>query len=122
MTLMSVLMSFMILTNLANIYITRKKKELIVMRINGFSIKETIRYLAKETVLTTVLGAVLALIMGYFLGIIPIHVLEQPDAQFIRSFNVKAWIIAIVVESVFSMIINSMVFRKVKDLNFREVL
>ena len=60
--------------------------------------------------------------MGYFLGIIPIHVLEQPDAQFIRSFNVKAWIIAIVVESVFSMIINSMVFRKVKDLNFREVL
>lgn len=122
MTLMSVLMSFMILTNLANIYITRKKKELIVMRINGFSIKETIRYLAKETVLTTVLGAVLALIMGYFLGIVPIHVLEQPDAQFIRSFNVKAWIIAIVVESVFSMIINSMVFRKVKDLNFREVL
>lgn len=122
MTLMSVMMSFMILTNLANIYITRKKKELIVMRINGFSIKETIRYLAKETVLTTALGTVLALIMGYFLGIVPIHVLEQPDAQFVRAFNLKAWIIAIVLESLFSLIINSMVFRKVKKLNFREVL
>ncbi|MBO4919509.1 MAG: FtsX-like permease family protein [Erysipelotrichaceae bacterium] len=122
MTLMSILMSFLILTNLANIYITRKKKELIVMRINGFSIKETIRYLAKETLLTTVLGAVVALVMGYFLGIIPIRVLEQPDAQFIRSFNVKAWIIAIILESIFSLIINSLVFRKVRKLNFREVL
>ncbi|MBQ6478667.1 MAG: FtsX-like permease family protein [Erysipelotrichaceae bacterium] len=122
MTLMSIVMSFMILTNLANIYITRKKKELIVMRINGFSIKETIRYLAKETILTTLLGDVLALIMGFCFGIVAIRLLEQPDVQFIRTFNLKAWAIAIVLESLFSIIINSTVFRKVKKLNFREVL
>ena len=122
MTLMSVLMSFMILTNLANIYIARKKKELIVMRINGFSIRETIRYLAKETILTTVLGAFAAIVMGYFFGSIPIRVIEQPDAQFVRSFNPKAWIIAVILEVVFSLIINSLVFRKVRKLNFREVL
>ncbi|MBP3853666.1 MAG: hypothetical protein J6D18_03765, partial [Erysipelotrichaceae bacterium] len=36
MVVMAIVMSFMILTNLANIYLSRKKRELTVMRINGF--------------------------------------------------------------------------------------
>lgn len=117
----AIAMSFMILTNLSNIYITRKKKELIVMRINGFSIKQTINYLAKETILTTLIGIILAVIAGYFFTSFVIKFLEQPDAQFVREFSISSWIIAILLEALFSFIINYSVFRKVKDLNFREI-
>ena len=121
MTGIAIIMSFMILTNLANIFLNRKKTELTVMRINGFSIKQTKGYLAKETVVTTAAGVILGVICGAAFTPFIIRMIEQPDLQFIRSFHPVAWVAAVAMEVLFSTIINSMVFRKVKDLNFRDV-
>ena len=121
MTGIAIIMSFMILTNLANIFLNRKKTELTVMRINGFSIKQTKGYLARETFVTTTVGVVLGVICGSALTPFIIRMVEQPDLQFIRTFHPVAWIAAVALEVLFSVIINSMVFRKVKDLNFRDV-
>ncbi len=117
----AILMSFMILTNLANIFLNRKKTELTVMRINGFSIKQTRGYLAKETVVTTVIGIVLGVLLGAVGAPVIIRMVEQPDLQFIRSFHPVAWIAAVVLVGLFSIIINSLVFRKVRNLNLRDV-
>ena len=121
LTFMAILMSFMILTNLSNIFITRKKRELIIMRINGFTIKQTINYLAKETILTTLIGVVLAIILGFFLGRPIVQTFEHTDTMFVRSFDVRAWVIAVALECLFSFLINYFVFQKVKRLNFREI-
>ena len=117
----AILMSFMILTNLANIFLNRKKTELTVMRINGFSIRQTRGYLARETIVTTAIGVVLGVILGGILAPYVIRIVEQPDLQFVRTFHPAAWIAAVVLEVLFSVIINSLVFRKVKDLNLRDV-
>ena len=114
-------MSFMILTNLANIFLNRKKTELTVMRINGFSIKQTRGYLAKETVVTTAIGVVLGVLLGAVGAPVIIKMVEQPDLQFIRTFHIFAWIAAVVLVVIFSVIINTLVFRKVKNLNLRDV-
>jgi ABC-type antimicrobial peptide transport system permease subunit len=120
-TAVAILMSFMILSNLANIFLNRKKTELTVMRINGFSIKQTKGYLTRETVITTLAGVVLGVLAGAIATPFVIRNMEQPDIQFVRNFNVIAWTIAVSLEVLFSIIINSFVFRKVKDLNFRDV-
>ena len=117
----AILMSFMILSNLANIFLNRKKTELTVMRINGFSIKQTKGYLTRETVVTTIAGVVLGVLVGAIGTPIIIKTLEQPDLQFIRPFHTLAWVAAVVLEVLFSILINSIVFRKIKDLNFRDV-
>ncbi|MBQ6333563.1 MAG: FtsX-like permease family protein [Erysipelotrichaceae bacterium] len=117
----AVIMSFMILTNLANIFITRKKKELIVMRINGYSIAKTKQYLARETIITTLTGLVLGVVLGAILSSRIIMAMEQPDTQFARDFNLKAWILAVVIESLFSFIVYAISFRKIDHLNFREI-
>jgi len=121
MTGIAIIMSFMILTNLANIFLNRKKTELTVMRINGFSIKQTKGYLAREAVVTTAAGLVLGVASGALFTPFIIKMIEQPDLQFIRSFHPVAWVAAVGLEVLFSIIINNMVFRKVKDLNFRDV-
>ena len=117
----AILMSFMILTNLANIFLNRKKTELTVMRINGFSIKQTRGYLAKETVVTAAVGVALGVLIGSVLAPLIIRMVEQPDLQFVRTFHPAAWIIAVILEVIFAIVINSLVFRKVKDLNLRDV-
>ena len=120
-TAIAILMSAMILSNLANIFLNRKKTELTVMRINGFSIKQTKGYLTRETVVTTAIGILLGVIAGVIAAPLIIRALEQPDLQFVRTFHLLAWVAAIAIEGLFSLVIYSIVFRKVKDLNFRDV-
>ena len=117
----AILMSFMILSNLANIFLNRKKTELTVMRINGFSVKQTKGYLVRETVITTAIGVVLGVLAGAFGAPLIIRAMEQPDLQFARTFHVWAWVIAVALEVIFAIVIYSFVFRKVKKLNFRDV-
>ena len=117
----AILMSFMILTNLANIFLNRKKTELTVMRINGFSIKQTKGYLARESVITTAAGIMLGVALGAILTPRIIYMVQLEDVEFVRSFHPSAWIIAVVLETVFAVITNSLVFRKVKKLNFRDI-
>ncbi len=118
----AVIMSFIILTNLASIFLNRKKKELIVMRINGFSIRETINYLVKETVVTSLGGLFLGILIGVLMTPFFIGIIEPPDCTYIRSTHWNAWLIAFIVEGIFTIIINGSVFRRVHKLNFHEIM
>ena len=117
----AILISFMILTNLANIYLTRKKTELTVMRVNGFTIKEAKGYLSKESVITTAAGLILGVAVGAILTPLLIKGMQQPDLEFVKSFQPVAWGSAVGLEALFSLIINTLVYRKVKDLNLKDI-
>lgn len=121
LTLMSVLLSFLILTNLTNIFVSRKKRELIIMRVNGFSVKEDIGYLMRETVVITVLGLIAGVVGGIFVARLIISIMEQPDVQLVRQPVVRAWVIAAALELLFAAIIDFMAFRKVKDYRLSEI-
>ena len=56
MIVLSVLMSMFVLLNLVNIFVNRRRNEVIIMAVNGFSWSEQIGYLLKETIATTVSG------------------------------------------------------------------
>ena len=71
--------------------------------------------------MTTAVGVIFGVLMGSVISPLIIRMTEQPDLQFVRTFHPAAWIIAVVLEVIFSVIINSLVFRKVKDLNLRDV-
>ena len=117
----AVVISFMILTNLSNIFLNRRKTELSVMRVNGFSVKQAKGYLTRETVFTTAAGLALGLGLGALITPPVIAILQQPDLEFVKSFHPVAWITALSLELIFAVIINSMVFRKVKKLNLRDI-
>ena len=120
-TAIAILISFMILTNLANIYLNRKKTELTVMRVNGFTIKEAKGYLSKESIITTGAGLLLGVAVGAAFAPIAINFMQQPDVEFVKSFQPVAWVVAVGLEALFSLIINTLVYRKVKDLNLRDI-
>ncbi len=117
----SILISFMILTNMSNIFLTRKKTELTIMRVNGFSIKQTKGYLTKETVMTTVTGLILGVLIGIWVAPRITAQMQQPDLEFVKSFHPVPWLIAVGLESTFAVIINAFVFRKVKDLDLKDI-
>ena len=117
----AIFMSFMILTNLASIFVNRRKNELTVMRINGFSVKQAKGYLAKEAILTTLIGLAAGVIVGSLLSPFAVRILEPADLQFDRSYHVLAWIAAAGIEGLFALIIYNSIFRRVRNLNLRDI-
>ena len=115
------MMAFFVLLNLVNMYLTKKKKELTVMRINGFTTKEVVRYVAGESVVTTVFGILLGLLAGGYLGYTIIRFIEQQQLGLMRGIDLKGWLIAALLTGVFSGGINALALRKIKHLKLSDM-
>ena len=112
----AMLMSVFILTNLVNIFISKRWKELIIMRVNGFSTGKCIGYLIRETLLTTLAGMAIAIILGGIISRGVVGMIEQPDSMMDRSFMTLGWIWAVLLEGIFAFCINYNAFRKIRKL------
>ncbi len=110
----AILISFVILINLAKIYLAKKKRELIILRLNGFSVRMAKAYVAYEVLFITVVGLVLGVVAGIPLARVAVRVMEREYFQFVRDVQSTAWIIAVLVEAGFSVLIYSFAMRKIR--------
>ena len=92
-----------------------------LIRVNGFKIKEAKGYLSRESTLTTAAGLALGVLAGAVITPVAIKMAQQPDLEFVKSFQPVAWGSAVGLEALFSLIINTLVYRKVKDLNLKDI-
>ncbi len=120
LTAMAFAMAYFILLNLVNMFINQKKRELTIMRINGFTVKEVKNYVGKELILTTTIGILLGLPLGAFLGYKIILLLENTNC-FDRSIYYPGAAIAVAVTALFSFLIAQSALRKVKDLKLTDI-
>ena len=121
MTFLALIMSIFVLSNLTNIFVNRRKQELIVMRVNGFSVKKSKGYLIKETLFMTIVGLLFAVIYGAPLAGLVIGFMDQPDTNLGKSLIPKAWLFAVLIEGLFAAIINYFAFRKVKKFKVTDI-
>ena len=121
LTGMAIFMSIFVLANLTNIFISRRWKELTIMRVNGFSVRQCIGYLIRETLTTAILGFIIAVLLGAFISRLVVGMIEQPDTMLDRAFQPDSWVIAVLLEAVFASVIDFLVFRKVKKLKVTDV-
>lgn len=120
MSTVAILMAMIILMNLTSIFVNRRMKEIAIMRINGFGTKETMKYLIGETIITNVIGIGLGVGLGSIVGYVMERLTESADMMFDRSFSIPAWLIAVSVTALFSVIINAVGFKKTKKLNLTD--
>ena len=118
---MAAVMAGVVLTNLTNTYILQKKRELTIMRINGFTVKEVIGYVTRETVFTTVNGTVFGIVMGAVIAYKITRALETAFVQYNRSVSPLAWAYGAVITVFFTVVINVIVLRQVKNLKLTDI-
>ena len=121
LTAIAILMSFLILLNLTNIFVSRRKREIIIMRVNGFRHKEALKYLTHETIFNTVIGLAVGVLIGCLSGGFMVGLVESQDIQFARSINPLSWIFATAIEAVFALVVSWLAFRKVKHFKLKEI-
>ena len=115
------LMACFIVANFTMTFIQRKTGELTVMRINGFTVGECIRYLALDLVFTTILGTAAGLVAGGFMGNRILRVTETPYIQMIREPRLEAFLFAALITIGFSVITNSVALRRVRRLKLTDI-
>ena len=119
--IMAAMMALFVLLNLANMYLLQKKRELTIMRINGFTIKEVKRYVATETYITTAVGILLGFALGGGMAYKIIRSLEQPHIQLIRSISIPGWALAAVITAAMSILLNQFAMRNIKNLSLTDM-
>ena len=115
------MMAYFVLLNLINMYLNQKKTELTIMRVNGFTTKEVIRYVGGESLLTTILGIILGLIIGAILGYSIVRFLEQAQFGLVTHVNYPAFIYSALMTGLFALIINYIALRKIKHLKLSDI-
>ena len=115
------LMAVFVLLNLVSMHLNNKKRELTVMRINGFTTREVINYVLKEAVVTTILGIILGVILGQVLGNVILRTIEQPQVVYYQKFSLSAVLISAGLTAVYSGVIYFIATRKIKNLKLSDI-
>ena len=114
------MMAFFILLNIVNMYVNQKKYELIIMRINGFTVREVLTYVSLELLVSTATGIVLGWAGGSLLVYRVIRLLETSQLQYVRTIQWSAWLWAAIITLLFSAVISFLALRKIPHLKLTD--
>ena len=118
---LAVLMAVVVLLNLNVMFIDEKKRELIVLMINGFSVKQAKKYISNDNIVLTVLGIICGLIVGAIMGIITVGSIEPITAFFLKVVDGPALLIAVVVSAVLSIIMSLIALRRIPAFKLTDI-
>ena len=110
---LAALMAVVVLLNLNVMFIQEKKRELIVLMINGFSVKDARHYVSYDTIVLSVLGIVAGLILGCLMGAITVGAVEPTTATFVKDIDGWAVIIGIGGSALLALIMGLISLRRV---------
>lgn len=118
----SMCMSIFILINLTNIQVERRLGELLIMRVNGFSQRQVIGYLLRESIFITCLGISMGIAIGVPFTSVLIKSFEGVRSMYIRTPYVWVWVVSVLFNVLFAALIDFISFRKIKDVPLTNIM
>ena len=120
LTVMAFVMAFFILLNIVANFINQKHRELVIMRVNGFTVREVKAYVGWELFATTAAGILLGIAAGSVIGRRIIILLENINC-FDRRLYYGGWLIAAAVTAGLSFMISAIALRKVRQMKLSDL-
>ncbi len=119
--LLSALMALVVLLNLDIMFVDEKKRELIVLMINGFSVKDAKAYIYRDSLALTVIGIALGVVLGAMMGNVTVGALEPTFGSFLKGFNWLAAAVGIVGAGAFSVAVLLFALRKIPRFDLTDI-
>ena len=118
---LAVLMAIVVLLNLNVMFIDEKKRELIVLMINGFSLKNARKYIYNDTIVLTFIGIIVGLILGAIMGSVTVSSIEPSTACFYKGVDWAAILIGALVSFVLSTIMSLIALRRIPKFKLTDI-
>ena len=115
-------LAFVVLYNLTNINITERMRELATLKVLGFYDGELSAYVYRENVILTLFGVGLGMFLGKLLHHWLILTVEIDMLMFGRTLEPASYLWAVVLTTIFSLLVNLAAHWKLKKLDMVESL
>ena len=112
----------MVLYNLTNINITERAREIATLKVLGFTPREVDAYIFRETMLLSVIGAVVGMLLGVVMEGFVITTAEVDQVMFGRDIHAVSFVIAFALTLLFSLIVAVAMRKKLRRINMVESL
>lgn len=118
---LAVMIACFILLNLVSTYVSQKKNELTIMRINGYTTGETMRYASMECYGITLLGILIGLAAGQAFSSFVIGRIEQISMSYVHDPMWISFAASAAVTAVISGVIHTLAFRQIRGLKLSDM-
>ena len=118
---LAVVLSFLVLLNLLIMFVDEKKKELIVMMINGYSRKRVKTYIYGDTIFLSVIGVIIGILIGVSVGFATIKTFDSDCVTIMRNINIPSYLLCGLFTGVLSAISCLIALRKVDKFKLTEI-
>lgn len=122
MIVAAALLAFVVIYNLNNINISERRRELATIKLLGFYDDEVAKYVYRENIVLTVLGTLLGIVLGIVLHRFVMGTVETDVYMFGRSLKLLSIVISAVLTVIFSMLVNMIMYYKLKKIDMVESL
>ena len=116
------ILAFVVLYNLTNVNISERTRELATIKVLGFYDNEVYNYIGRESILLTIIGIALGLILGYFLNFYIIGTCEINMLRFSKIVHPISYLYAILITVAFTIIVNISTYFVLKKIDMIESL
>lgn len=116
------LLAVIVIYNLANVNITERIREVATIKVLGFTDQEVTAYIFRESVILTLFGIVVGLLLGVWLHAYVITTAEVEIVMFGRDIYWISFVLAALLTFAFSMLVNFLMHWRLKAVSMVESL
>lgn len=120
--LFAVTLSFVVIYNLNNINITERNREVATLKVLGFYPNETETYVFRESMIMTVIGAIIGLGIGKILHMFIMNEIKVEMVTFKSQIFAWSYIVAFIITVLCTVIVSLMLKKKIERINMTESL
>lgn len=116
------LLAVVVLYNLTNINIAERVREIATIKVLGFYSLETANFIYREGIVLTVIGGLAGLGLGNVFATFIVESIQMDNVMFPKEVSFWSYIIAFAMTIVFSLIVNFMMYFKMRKISMVESL
>ena len=118
----SMLLAFVVLSNLITVNISERQREIATLKVLGFRRSEVKKYIFKENNLLAGIGGIVGIPVGIALHRYIMRTVEMDHLMFGRNIEWTSFFYAFVLTILFSVIVNRMMTKRLNDIRMVESL
>ena len=118
---LSIVMALLIQLNLLTVFVEEKKRELITLMVNGYSLSYAKKYIYSDTIFITIIGIIIGIAVGIFMGKWNVNSLISEYCYFINDIDIISCITGIIVTVLLTIVMSLIALRRIKKFKLSEL-
>lgn len=118
---LSVILAILVLLNLYVMFVDEKKRELIVLMINGYSRSEAKRYIYEDTIFLTIIGIVIGCVVGAVVGFATIDTFTSDCVIMLKNINIPSYLLCGLLTAILSVGACLIALRKIAKFKLTDI-